>query len=214
MPDTRVELFPCWATTEWHLRILSQIHNHVEVRRMMPNSEAAAFFRNISDLVHRYHRKALSYWWTLGWSKGKGVNAPCHTWEEALPYTCFLCSLSSVNKETQKQTDPRHPHRNEGTAPEVWGCLMQQDSSALIKTERLLTSSSLWWPAMRQRRKQWAHWVRLQHKASACHPWRDLAGGLPLHSCALVQPTNDCYLSGDTASKAGRGAGWEASFKS
>ena len=60
-PDTRVELFTCWATTEWHLRVLSQIHNHLEVRRMMPSSEATALFRNISDLVHWYHCKALSY---------------------------------------------------------------------------------------------------------------------------------------------------------
>ena len=60
-PDIRMELFICRATAEWHPRVLSQIHNHLEVRRMMLNSEAAAFFRNISDLVHRYHRKALRY---------------------------------------------------------------------------------------------------------------------------------------------------------
>ena len=152
-PDIRMELFTCRATAEWHPRVLSQIHNHLEVRRMMLNSEAAAFFRNISDLFHCYHCKALRYWWTLGWSKGKGVNAPCHTWEEALPYTSFLGSLSNVNKETQKQIDPHHPHRNEGTAPEVWCCLMQQDSSVLIKAEWLLTSSSLWCPSHASEKK-------------------------------------------------------------
>lgn len=104
-PGTSVELLTYWATTKWLLRDLSQIHSDLEVRRMMPNTKAAAFFRNISDLIHRYHLKALATDGHLDGARAR-VWMPCATREGSLPYTCFLHKLSSVNKETQKQIHP------------------------------------------------------------------------------------------------------------